>query len=344
MTSVENLTPEQLRAMDRSGPDWTVRTEPNPDKTAETKVRALVTCHSLAALENMLDAGPGPEWTRREHSRSSQRPEVGDRVWFGSRDMDHARQLAREGWPEGRDKALALAEPLLAHKAIGRAPGAYLDVAGAYPVCALAAAGDPMNMLNPEPVEDQNKPIISLAINNTYSAAISAAHVMNTGAALLAVVDALESAGARIELWMCRCGRQNDAMVSNLLKLKGAGETLDRDRLAFLIAHPSSQRRLGFAMDEACDLAAHVNWGPGGYGWPGQIPDDLLPEGTVYLPGVQGTPERARATPGAALAHVSKLIDTRLSQAYRDLPAGTKFALGELARTAAGQFRNGAPT
>lgn len=123
--------------------------------------------------------------------------------WYGAT-REEAVDMARNGWAEGRShmvEAMAQARP-----SIALAPAFTMDVGGAYPIAAMAAAGDPCSMVSPDPVENAFKPIIRIAVNVWASCMYKAEEFTAYGAAVMSCIDAVECGGFRVELTMlCHC-------------------------------------------------------------------------------------------------------------------------------------------
>jgi hypothetical protein len=104
------------------------------------------------------------------------------------------------------------------------------------------------------------------------------------GAMVLALVDKLEAAGIRVQLdvmLICSAIGRNDTWHISVAA-KGANERLQIDSLAFLLAHPSSFRRVMFSYMET--HAEALRFGAGGFGGYG-YPSDYKPEGyDLFVP------------------------------------------------------------
>lgn len=246
--------------------------------------------------------------------------------WCGGT-REEAFDKARNGWAEGRAnmvEAMAKARP-----AVSLPPAFTMDVAGAYPDPAAAAAGAPDCMVSFDPVEARHKPIVRIAVNVWASSAYEPHEFTNYGAAVLSYVDAIEGAGFRIELTMlCHCkmdsGRNNGHTYSGRVILKRAEEPVDIDRLTYCLTHPSMLRRLWFThMQVAPEAAGFMP----GCGYPrNPNPGDLDP-GQLVTPGINAIKpgHAALKSPKAAAVYVSGMMADVLSEAGVDMP---KLAFG----------------
>lgn len=204
---------------------------------------------SFETVEALIKASQGPSsWASRD-SRSLSDSMV---EFSGTACFEDAVSLASQGWADGlRKMRLALDAVTASSTALGPAPAYLLDVAGAYPMPAIAAAGDVFCMVNPAPVSDRVRPIIKLASSVATGAQATAAQIFNYGAGLVAIIDALETQGFSVELTSLRVVSWGDNRATIKTQVKGAGEAADLERLAFCLGHASYNRRIHFGVLEA---------------------------------------------------------------------------------------------
>lgn len=234
-------------------------------------------------FESYLDAvlGRRPAWKGRLASLDP------DKAFHGTKDFPEAERLVREGWPEGRDRmidgmeAAALVAPMLP------ASSRRLDVAGAYPIAALAACGDPMSMVDPGDLSAAARPIVRLAFSFSYSAFKQAREIEQYGAALLTWIDRIEESGRSVEVTACHTATADAWRFASRIVVKKAGEPLEVDRIAFVVGHPAMLRRIHFRAYEMENAPGFQNAFEGGYGMPHtDRPKDL--DATVHwMPGPQ---------------------------------------------------------
>lgn len=208
-------------------------------------------------------------------------------AWAGSATFDEAMRIARQGWPEGRArmaKGLEAARLILSHDAM---PQASMDVAGAYPIVPVAVAGDPAHMVSFEPTEKRTNQIIRLLVPRGASWRTPATCIENYGIALLSIVDSLEQAGHSVEITISKAGYKagfkDDLLFDMRITAKQAGEPLDLDRLAFVLAHPAFLRRLVFAIMEQ-HTEHRLPYVMKNYGVTEPLPPELIEPGVNYLP------------------------------------------------------------
>lgn len=246
-----------------------------------------ITKHFSSANEFLKWATEAPcMW---EGSLASQRYDL-DGEWSGTRTYDEAYKLARYGWDDGvkmlRDSIET--EPVMTEVT---QPETFYDVAGDYPMPALAAAGEPFSMvMNRE--ADINQPITKFMMNIGYPLNIRSEEIMLLGGALFSYIKALESKGLSTQLDVCMNLKPSFNLFSNLsaedqtngskisfyFPLKKAGQNLSIPSLIFWWAHPSSLRRIGFSAVEKLDVEKHYADSYGCVDKPDNIPFD-----TVYF-------------------------------------------------------------
>jgi len=123
---------------------------------------------------------------------------------------------------------------------------------GAFPCIAAYAAGVPEDMFVPLDDGASNaKPIVRIAVNIVCSGWVDPQDIINRGAAVVALIDKVQSEGQRVELVaFCHIeGRGNDRLLMSVT-VKRPEEPVDMDRIAFALAHPSMLRRCAFRVVE----------------------------------------------------------------------------------------------
>lgn len=208
----------------------------------------------LEFAENRKAVSADPDY-QRSHDTSGSYPE-----FCRTRDFAHALELARYGWPEGVAAAKPLTDALFdkvtslveREEVLHDVVGSSIDI-GAY------LNGDPECWTRMEShIVDGNSPrIFRLVYNASASAGITPDTMIGKGAAIAALVKALEFAGHRVEVWCIpwagsshKYGSGRPEHETRVL-VKAADQDLDFGRLVFALAHPSTVRRLGFACLEA---------------------------------------------------------------------------------------------
>jgi hypothetical protein len=202
--------------------------------------------------------------------------------WCGTKDWDGAMLLAREGWREGMEKVqnlLAKIESVTGSMALRPEP--VWDVCGGAVDVGRFCSGEPENMIEFQDVEiPAAGKVVSLIVNGCVSGGHSTDLIIKKGTVALALVDALENAGRRVEVTVCF----NHGKWEAVIPLKASSEHVEMDRLAFMLAHPSTLRRLIFhCMEQEPDASVRQAIGvtSQGYGMPGKTAmhaDILIPE------------------------------------------------------------------
>lgn len=233
----------------------------------------------------------------------------GMRDWYGTPDFPTAAKLAREGWPEGREKLARAAFEASRVTRLQLPPAARLDVAGAFPHVALAVAGEPECMWSMGEDRTAQQPVVDIWISSFLSAGTDANAYVNRGAALVAAIDAIENAGRRVALTTVQWTGPTDRIKSSpnrmlsSVELKHPDQPVDIDGLAFSLAHPSMTRRIMFAIYERCPglVRSHETYGNPDVA---NTAPPTLPPGALYLPplGVYSPAATACATPEGAVA------------------------------------------
>jgi hypothetical protein len=202
--------------------------------------------------------------------------------------LDEAIDTARVGWPEGRAKML----DAIQHDTAGDVPGLFpaleYDLAGEYPDVGAFCAGIPEHMVAPGEVNLGTQPVIRIGANGMYCSNTDVDDVVRFGVALLSHVSAYQRAGYSVAIDWIGANRGRDGGVFTRIELLSPGQTLDTDRLAFMLAHPSMLRRLWFAFAESHPELEHLGSGFGPVTDPADL-DDLDYPG-VMLPLLERIP------------------------------------------------------
>jgi hypothetical protein len=200
-------------------------------------------------FENLTDY-----WSHafRESKASNKSSRKESSSWNGNVNWKESKQLAQNGWLEGWkeiEKIRARISPLLTNKIVKHLPeyaicGGSLDI-GTYlandPECFITKGYDEIV---------QEGKIITLVCSISFSSSISASTIIQRGAIVCALIDAIEYAGYRVEI-IC-----NDTSIYNGHKfevdvtLKKANQQLQMIEIAFCLAHPAMLRRMMFSVAE----------------------------------------------------------------------------------------------
>lgn len=230
--------------------------------------------------------------------------------WSGNVDQAGALALADTGWPEGRAKMAQSLGRAIARTQSMRALAYSMDVAGAYPVVPVAVAGDPMCMVTIGEEVRATRPIVRLVCEQWVSAGIEAEQAISRGAAIVAHVDRLEDAGIRCEIvarFSCSAnhGNENDGTITDVVA-KACDEPVDIDKLAYVLAHPSSVRRLYFRSLETTPNSVAKRF-LSGHGRPPKAECRTVEPGQIFLLSANEHTSKYNS-PETAAVHVGEMI------------------------------------
>lgn len=191
------------------------------------------------------------------------------------------------GWSEGAQKAYDLAERIIP-RPIGKRTAFTRDVAGSFPNVGAYLAGAPNAMYRPSSKRAKARPYVHLYAPIGYSGGTNAATAFDRGCAIVALCDALETAGCRVKITLIRNSDMFDSPNTRLTMrflVKDYGERLDIDQLIFTAAHPAMFRRICFALQERSEHKVAKNHTTSGYGSPsGVVPSvDCEEDGDAIL-------------------------------------------------------------
>lgn len=269
--------------------------------TAETNKRWLVQFNDLPELVGYIRDTP------RRWPEEASRTESASRSWDLGTGFARALQLADTGWEEGIQNLHALAATVPNSTIVTRSYG----VAGELPDVPRYLAGDPFNMVHRGRAKVP-KPTMTIALNIRTSCAVGAQEMANFGAAVVALVDRLESRRVRVELvgLMATDGPKRYCISWGI---KRPEDALDLSAVAFSYAHPAMWRRLGFAVMERSPRGLYRR----GYGIGGGCKaDDFLDlaPGALLINGVDHNPGACRSMQGAL-----EFAKAEINRAYRAL-------------------------
>lgn len=213
--------------------------------------------------------------------------------WAGARRMAGA-----AGWPEGAEKIRHYTDrwvPRLA--SMVSLPTYSPDLTGEFFDVGVLMSGEPEHWYqreeSPATITAAGR-IYKVVINLAASANVRSETLVRRGAAVAAVVAALEATGAAVAVEATdratRYHGQRQHTSDICVALKAPGEALDLDRLALVAVHPAGLRRLWFRLAEALLTDAARDAldvsREGGYGRP--VDRDDADRGDVYSPALIG--------------------------------------------------------
>lgn len=201
---------------------------------------------SLSMLTRFVDAIPEP---KRVGARNAGW-ETSDPKWHGTRNMEHALDLARNGWNEGVENAARVIDMLNVEHALQRRRKH--SIAGGSVNVGRLLAGNPAHMR--QRPKQPGKRVITLFVENTASASIDARQLTVRAAICAALADILERQGYSCEIVSATMQHGNQySAAQTVVTIKQAGEKLNIEDVAFALGHPSFLRRFNFACVSQCD-------------------------------------------------------------------------------------------
>lgn len=178
--------------------------------------------------------------------------------FYGTRSWDDAIRLADTGYVDVRPDVDALVEKMEQKIAPMLMPAfeMFFDVSGGAVDIGRFVDGEPECMVETRLVKIA-KPgrVITILVSGGVLQNASTTDIITRGCAIVALVDSLERMQHRAEIWLeMSCASDYSATVgrgtilTHLVRVKNAEDSLDIDTLMFAIAHPSRHRRLTFAI------------------------------------------------------------------------------------------------
>lgn len=205
---------------------------------------------------------------------SSLMPEKSD-GWYQSDSLDHALNLARYGWPEGRARLGDIQAKLniLQYLPLGFRTQPHFALAGDEPDVGRMLSGEPEHMMTMQPRIVRNGKLIRLVVQVSYPWTTTTEQVFRRGAAVLACLEIVQMLGYTLEIKIVRTAHRGTRVMETYVPIHHAGDRLNLDTLAFMLVHPSVLRRLFFAYEECETSETRRLYGyhdQSGYGTPEQ--------------------------------------------------------------------------
>jgi len=168
------------------------------------------------------------------------------------------------------------------------APPGRVDIAG-------IAAGDPaagyLQRRKAPAVLRRKGKVIRILFSTGASGGVKAETIMRRGAAVLALVDMLETRGFRCEITGCaptvKGGHLDGRVIEYRWTVKRSDQRVPLSALAFGMAHPSMHRRVIFACREVEPPTVRRQWGFErniGTSVDSLMRDEVIAGGGIYLP------------------------------------------------------------
>ena len=205
---------------------------------------------SYAALLAVANAGQFEQVNGRSHQARG----AADENFFATKSWEEGYGYASQGWPEGAAKADAISQEIqdvLGHL-IEQERISY-DVEGAMFDVARLCQGEPEHWatFTPSMVQGISRRYVAITVAMGASCGVSPEEIERRGAAISSLILLLERAGIRVQLTGGFYSEAGNHLLDLEVLLKGYGESLDVDRIAFVLGHASSLRRILFAVMES---------------------------------------------------------------------------------------------
>ena len=223
-------------------------------------------------------AKPPNEGWRRPQSIS------GDAAFTGSESFEEALGFAINGWDEGREAMSADVDFATAKQAMFKRPDWEYGMAGQRVCVPSYAAGAPMHMMFMDDEDVTPLPIVRIYVDAGATHFTTAEAMTRRGAAIVALIDQIETAGQRVELIATKHSDTRPAAYDRQeinITVKRADEVLDLDRISFAMAHPSFLRRVCFRIMEH-------NYPKDVSGYGGVVNMKNVPSDAMYIPPMYG--------------------------------------------------------
>lgn len=278
----------------------------------------IVKFQSLSELSNYLER---PILGAPSDGPSSEDMSVSP-SWANGLSYKQAKEIVQNGgyWQEGTKLLNKINAEYEQAMNLGRGPAIELMPAGFAPDVAEYLSGSPTCMFNQtdDGLGVASKPIVKVGVNVSMTSWVSGEYAMNRGAAIMSLIDLLESNGQRCELWSLNRTRSSLGVLDPDTKLekmchdvliKPAHRIWDPATVAFMMCHPASLRRIGFRLMEVEPGWERVCSG-GCYGR-NLVFDDIEDQDDwdIYFDalGYRGENPTLYETPEAAIKHIEEL-------------------------------------
>jgi len=212
-----------------------------------------------------------------------------DLEWHGGLTWEQAKGMAISGWREGMieiEKYRAKILPIIAEKVLR--PKQVHSIAGHCVDVGSFLANEPECFIAHE-YEERNYPgkIYKIVCSISFSASILPETIIQRGAMICALIDAIEYAGHRAEV-VCNDAstvreyseyhqgkRKNEGWFEISVTVKKTSQPLEMTDLAFCLAHPAMLRRIMFSVAEIEGWSDFIS----NYGYPAEATE----KGDIYL-------------------------------------------------------------
>ncbi len=209
----------------------------------------------LSRFDNMMDLA---RFTELEAPGIDDRPsrmrtfDVTDRSFNQTRDFDEAMKLVNSGWEKGLEMIGEMDARISLGDRTGKMTIQY-DYCGDMIDMGRHLSGQPDCFIEPDIEEfGMGGPIKRIYIDGAFLASTRKKNLIRYAQALIPIIDAVERTGYRAEIWYIACSRnrKDSRLHYTIVKIKGADEQLNREKLMFVTGHVDMFRRMVFAVRE----------------------------------------------------------------------------------------------
>jgi hypothetical protein len=203
----------------------------------------------------------------------------------GTKDYGTAKDLALHGWSEGTERVQSMSASMSGTMSVQRYGMELALTGGAVDVPTfLTGEHECMWTWQASPAKRGAK----IVIEGSAASGVKPEQILQRGAAIVSLIDALESGGisTEAELRFTLTDPSSSHVLQHRVTLKQASDALDIPALAFAVAHPSSLRRIGFGVMERSSAALRDRFEfgmPGRYGYATQSLASEFTEGEVFI-------------------------------------------------------------
>lgn len=187
--------------------------------------------------------------TFKYDSDCSSKKESNEKTRFtGTKSLDEALDLMKNGWGEGSEKLSHIFKEKVKATEIGKVRRSVIGVQGYQPIVPLYLSNQPENMVSTvmKPIKQK---IVTLDKDISYNAAFTSGQIMEYSARALKVIHNFESNGYRCNLNVVLgtgVGYSRRITYYVKVKIKSANERFNISKMSFPLAHTSMLRRLYF--------------------------------------------------------------------------------------------------
>ena len=213
---------------------------------------------SIHNLLNTINSRPNNEIMKNENDSQKK----GSTSFYGTPTYDEARELLVNGWDDPLNE-IKKEVGLINYSGMGYKTRPQNAVVGYIPNVPNALQNLPQSMITINRIPQKVR-AINIYYSNTANARTDAKEFIKNGIKLLDLVNRLESAGVRVNLYsvLFYAEKENDfAFVP--VKIKDYRDKLDLKKICFPIAHSSWLRRIGFKWLETCKGLTSSRWASG---------------------------------------------------------------------------------